>query len=92
MADAANQEVRGQKSEVSDEPHLTSDLRPLTPLGYCISQDRYFKLMGDDGNLYILRLDEGRSEWELILFQSPHYRELSADIRAGKERGDGVKM
>jgi hypothetical protein len=31
---------------------------------------RYFKLKGEDGNLYILRLDEGRLEWELILFQS----------------------
>jgi hypothetical protein len=32
---------------------------------------RYFKLKGDDGNLYILRLDETRLEWELIMFQSP---------------------
>ena len=56
------------------------------------AQDRYFKLMGDDGNLYILRLDERRAEWELILFQSPHYREISAGVHAGKERGDGVKM
>lgn len=31
---------------------------------------RYFKLKGDDGNLYILRLDERQLEWELILFQS----------------------
>jgi hypothetical protein len=31
---------------------------------------RYFKLKGDDGNLYILRLDETRLEWELIMFQS----------------------
>jgi hypothetical protein len=48
------------------------------------AQDRYFKLMGDDGNLYILRLDEGRAEWELILFQSPHYRgsEYSRQKRA----------
>jgi hypothetical protein len=30
---------------------------------------RYFKLKGDDGNLYILRLDEARAEWELIMFQ-----------------------
>jgi hypothetical protein len=31
---------------------------------------RYFKLKGDHGNLYILRLDETRLEWELIMFQS----------------------
>jgi hypothetical protein len=31
----------------------------------------YFKIKGDDGNLYILRLDEARDEWELIFFQSP---------------------
>ena len=34
--------------------------------GYC-----YFKVKGDDGNLYILRLDEGRAEWELTMFQTP---------------------
>jgi hypothetical protein len=32
---------------------------------------RYFKLKGEDGNLYILRLDEARAEWELIMFQRP---------------------
>jgi len=31
---------------------------------------RYFKVKGDDDNLYILRLDENRAEWDLILFQS----------------------
>lgn len=31
---------------------------------------RYFKVKGDDGNLYILRLDETRAEWDLTLFQS----------------------
>jgi hypothetical protein len=30
----------------------------------------YFKVKGDDGNLYILRLDETRDEWELTMFQS----------------------
>lgn len=29
----------------------------------------YFKVKGDDGNLYILRLDEPRDEWELTMFQ-----------------------
>jgi hypothetical protein len=30
----------------------------------------YFKVKGDDGNLYILRLDEARHDWELTMFQS----------------------
>jgi hypothetical protein len=47
--------------------------------------------MGDDGNLYILRLDERRAEWELIMFQSPHYREI-AEAHARKEPGGGVKL
>ena len=33
--------------------------------------DRYFKVRGADGSLYILRFDEIRAEWELIMFQSP---------------------
>jgi len=32
--------------------------------------DCYFKVKGDDGNLYIVRLDENRAEWDLVLFQS----------------------
>jgi hypothetical protein len=32
--------------------------------GYC-----YFKVKGDDGNLYILRLDEAHDTWELTMFQ-----------------------
>jgi hypothetical protein len=31
----------------------------------------YFKVKGDDGNVYILRFDEPRREWELTMFQSP---------------------
>jgi hypothetical protein len=31
----------------------------------------YFKVRGNDGNLYILRLDEARDAWELTMFQSP---------------------
>jgi hypothetical protein len=31
----------------------------------------YFKIKDNDGNLYILRFDEGRAEWELTMFQSP---------------------
>jgi hypothetical protein len=29
----------------------------------------YFKVSGDDGNLYILRLDDARNAWELTMFQ-----------------------
>jgi hypothetical protein len=29
----------------------------------------YFKVKGDDGNLYILRLNEARHDWELTMFQ-----------------------
>ena len=32
---------------------------------------RYFKVKGDDGNLYILRFNEGRADWELTMFQNP---------------------
>jgi hypothetical protein len=31
----------------------------------------YFKVRGNDGNLYILRLDEPHDRWELVMFQSP---------------------
>jgi hypothetical protein len=39
---------------------------------------RYFKVKGADGNLYVLRLDEKRAEWELIMFQSPQLQETAA--------------
>lgn len=29
----------------------------------------YFKVRGDDGNLYILRFDEVQDAWELTMFQ-----------------------
>jgi len=31
----------------------------------------YFKVKGDDGNLYILRRDEARDSWDLTMFQRP---------------------
>ena len=34
------------------------------------SDYRYCKVKGGNGALYILRLDEGRSEWHLIMFAS----------------------
>jgi hypothetical protein len=50
--------------------------------------DRYFKVRGGDGSLYILRFDELRAEWELIMFQSP---EAQVELRSTRRRqlGDG---
>jgi hypothetical protein len=50
---------------------------------------RYFKVRGGDGNLYILRLDEVRSEWELIMFQS---EEVEAPAGFAPSKGTGPKM
>lgn len=36
---------------------------------------RYFKLRGDDGNLYILRHDVPADRWDLTLFQSAEWKE-----------------
>jgi hypothetical protein len=30
---------------------------------------RYFKVRGDDGDVYIVRYDEGSDMWELTMFQ-----------------------
>lgn len=50
----------------------------------------YFKVRDRDGNIYILRLDEVRDQWELIMFQSPLAERL-ADVRTeGPRRGDGM--
>ena len=45
----------------------------------------YFKVRGGDGHLYILRLDESRGEWELIMFQSAQSEAaLAAELDSGK--------
>ena len=31
---------------------------------------RYFKIKGEDGNLYILRFDETRAEWDLTMYRT----------------------
>jgi hypothetical protein len=47
---------------------------------------RYFKLRGGDGNLYVLRLDESRGEWELILFQSAQSEAaLAVNLDSGQQ-------
>jgi hypothetical protein len=38
---------------------------------------RYCKLKGSDGALYILRLNENRSEWSLIMFASPEAQAIA---------------
>ncbi|HLK81285.1 MAG TPA: hypothetical protein VKT99_07290 [Xanthobacteraceae bacterium] len=35
----------------------------------------YFKVRGDDGNLYILRLNEARDRWELTMFRREGFSE-----------------
>ncbi len=47
----------------------------------------YFKVKGDDGSLYILRLDEARHDWELTMFQSPPAQAFSAIHHEGQKRG-----
>jgi hypothetical protein len=45
----------------------------------------YFKVKGDDGNLYILRLDEARGVWELIMFQNPLAETFAAIHAAARQ-------
>lgn len=42
---------------------------------------RYFKLRGDDGNLYIIRHDTVSQIWQLVLYDARH--------REGDGKGDG---
>lgn len=53
---------------------------------WCGSDYSYFKVLGDDGNVYILHLDEKRNEWDMTLFQ----RGDAVDLRLpGKEAKPG---
>jgi hypothetical protein len=47
---------------------------------------RYFKVKGDDGNVYILRFDEHSSEWVLTMFQSPQAETLATQAYLEKRR------
>jgi hypothetical protein len=47
----------------------------------------YFKVKGEDGNLYILRLDEVRNECELTMFQSPAAETFATVHVAWRRRG-----
>jgi hypothetical protein len=42
------------------------------------SDYRYCKVKGGEGAIYILRLDERRSEWHLTMFASARVSDLSA--------------
>jgi hypothetical protein len=51
---------------------------------------RYFKVKGDDGNVYILRLDEPSGEWELTMFQRRQAETRAAQVtRKKRRRADG---
>ena len=41
---------------------------------------RYFKVKGDDGSVYILRLDEPSGDWELTMFQRPQPETLETQV------------
>jgi hypothetical protein len=47
----------------------------------------HFKVKGEDGNLYILRMDIGRAEWELTMFQSAQQSPLQRS--SPQESGSG---
>lgn len=46
------------------------------------SDYRYVKVGGDDGALYVVRVDDARSEGELIVFERAEMRTLSTQSRA----------
>jgi Ser/Thr protein kinase RdoA (MazF antagonist) len=50
---------------------------------------RYFKVKGDDGNLYVLRLDEDQAE-DLIMFQSAERQALAAHPHASHDSKKGI--
>ncbi len=47
---------------------------------------RYHKVRGNDGNLYILRVDENRAEWELTMFQRQEAEAHPPEIPGAKRR------
>jgi hypothetical protein len=56
----------GREIEVSD------NLDQWHGADYC-----YFKVKDEDGNVYVLRHDEGRADWYLIMFQSEESQALA---------------
>jgi hypothetical protein len=49
----------------------------------------YFKVRGDDGNLYILRFDETHDAWELTMFQSPSAETFATIRPPARPHGNG---
>lgn len=49
----------------------------------------YFKVRGDDRNLYILRWDEARDVWELTMFQTPSAETFATIRSAGRPHRSG---
>ena len=45
---------------------------------------RYCKVKGSDGALYILQLNENRSEWSLIMLASPEAQAIAPQSGASK--------
>lgn len=56
---------------------------------WCGRDYTYFKVGGDDGNLYILRQDETRDAWELIMFQRRPAEGLADTPGTLRPRRDG---
>ncbi len=48
---------------------------------------RYFKLLGDDGGVYILRHDEAGGEWTLTLFDARGVKHEQVKPLTGRENG-----
>jgi hypothetical protein len=49
------------------------------------ADERYFKLRGRDGNLYMLRFDEITNSWNLTIYKSQHAEDITVPAR-GKGR------
>lgn len=43
-------------------------------------EHRYFKVIGDDGGIYILRHDSGEEKWELTMFDSGRSDQVTTDF------------
>jgi hypothetical protein len=52
----------------------------------------YFKVRSGAGDLYILRLDESRGEWDLTMFQSAQPHAIPLEFLATKRPASAVTM
>ena len=51
---------------------------------------RYVKVRGNDDNVYILRLDEARAEWELTMYQRSQSQGAAAILNPVSQPKGGV--